>query len=91
MIYSIEYTNRFEKDVKLSIKRGLNILLLKKVICLLETGEQLPPKYKAHVLLGNYNNCWECHIKPDWLLIWSKDDNKKVITLYRTGTHSDLF
>jgi len=52
---------------------------------------KLPPKYKPHILSGNYSGHWECHIKPDWLLIWLQDDNSKTITFVRTGTHSDLF
>lgn len=91
MSYIIEYTNKISKDIKLSIKRGLDILLFKEVVSILEKGEKLPVKYKAHVLKGNYKGLWECHIQPDWLLIWEQNDKIRLITLYRTGTHSDLF
>ncbi|MGC4129045.1 MAG: type II toxin-antitoxin system YafQ family toxin [Bergeyella sp.] len=55
-----------------------------------ETGT-LPAKYKPHKLSGNYAGCWECHIKPDWLLIWKQNDNELILLLMDTGTHSDLF
>jgi len=91
MIYTIEYTNKIEKDIKLAIKRGLNISLFKTVVTMLEKGEKLPTKYKLHKLKGNYQGYWECHIQPDWLLIWEQNDTIRLITLIRTGTHSDLF
>jgi len=58
---------------------------------LLEKQGKLPAKYKPHVLKGNFKNYWECHIQPDWLLIWKQDEPIKLITLTSTGTHSDLF
>lgn len=91
MSYAIEYTNKISKDIKLSIKRGLDISLFKEVVLILEKGGKLPVKYKAHVLKGNYKGLWECHIQPDWLLIWEQNDKIRLITLYRTGSHSDLF
>lgn len=91
MIYTIEYTNKIEKDIKLAIKRGLDISLFKIVVTMLEKGEKLPAKYKLHKLKGNYQGYWECHIQPDWLLIWEQNDTIRLITLIRTGTHSDLF
>jgi mRNA interferase YafQ len=54
-------------------------------------NEVLPSKYKPHKLVGDYRDCWECHLNPDWLLIWQTDDKKNVLLLIRTGTHSDLF
>ncbi len=57
---------------------------------LVESG-CVSPKHKPHLLKGNYNDLWECHIQPDWLLIWEQDETIKLISLYRTGTHSDLF
>lgn len=91
MSYEIEYTGKIKKDIKLALKRNFDITLFKEVVKLLEKDGKLPGKYKPHVLSGNYNDCWECHIKPDWLLIWTKNETIKLITLYRTGTHSDLF
>lgn len=91
MSYTIAYTTKITKDIKLAIRRGLDISLFKEVVSILEKGEKLPDNYQPHVLKGKYQGLWECHIKPDWLLIWDKDDKGKLITLYRTGTHSDLF
>ena len=65
--------------------------LLNKTMELLRKKGELPEQYLSHKLKGNYNNRWECHLKPDWLLIWKQDDVKKEIVLERTGTHSDLF
>ncbi len=72
-------------------KRNYNFSEFKKVLSTLETEGEVPNKYKPHKLIGNYSDHWECHIKPDWLLIWFIDDENKEITLVRTGTHSDLF
>ena len=91
MNYKIISTTQFKKDYKLAIKRNFNTSLLKKVIELLANGEELPPKYKDHILSGNYENYRECHIKPDWLLIYKINNNTLILTLFRTGTHSDLF
>ena len=91
MSYRIEYTGKIKKDIKLALKRNLNIELFKEVVLLLEKNGKLPIKYKPHVLKGNYKGIWECHIQPDWLLIWEQNDEIKLISLTRTGTHSDLF
>lgn len=91
MSYQIEYTGKIKKDIKLAVKRGLNLDLFKNVIILLEKDGKLPSKYKPHLLKGNFTGYWECHIQPDWLLIWKQDDDIKLVSLTRTGTHSDLF
>lgn len=90
-MYAIRATNQFEKDLKRCKKRGLNLSLLEEVIELLSQNGSLPLKYKSHKLSGNFANCWECHIKPDWLLIWKQDDTELLLLLLNTGTHSDLF
>lgn len=90
-MYSIRTTNQFEKDLKRCKKRGLKLNLLEDVIQLLTKNGSLPSKYRSHKLSGNYENCWECHIKPDWLLVWKQDDTELVLLLLNTGTHSDLF
>ncbi len=90
-MYQIEYSNKIKKEIKLAQKRGLNIELFKDVVRLLEKNGKLPAKYKPHVLKGNYKGLWECHIQPDWLLIWEQNNAIKLIFLVRTGTHSDLF
>jgi len=91
MIYKVDYTKKYKKDYKRILKRNLNINLLKTVIKLLSNGEQLDKRYCKHVLTGRYEGLYECHIKPDWLLIYMIDEENKVITLVRTGSHSDLF
>ena len=90
-MYEIKTTTRFEKDLKLIKKREYNTKLLKEVIDILSKGEKLEEKYKDHYLQGNYSGFKECHIKPDWLLVYKIEDNVLVLTLSRTGTHSDLF
>jgi mRNA interferase YafQ len=88
-MFKLIYTNSFEKDIKTAIKRGKDLGKLKKVIELLATKNPLPTKYKDHRLIGNFVGRRECHIEPDWLLIYKV--NKDSIIFERTGTHSDLF
>ena len=90
-MYKILTTNQFEKDVKKCKKRHLDKSVLLDIIKKLQNNGELKQKYKPHKLSGNFAGFWECHIRPDWLLIWSQDDEKLLITLTRTGTHSDLF
>jgi len=85
----IERSNQFKKDVKRTLKRGKNPELLKKIIDSLVKQQPLPTKNKDHKLSGNYANYRECHIEPDWLLIYYA--SKEVLRLERTGTHADLF
>ena len=87
----IVWTARFKKDYKLAMKRNLNINLLDDIIRALSRGETLPEKNKDHELIGNWAGHRECHITGDWLLIYRIDDDVLVLTLARTGTHSDLF
>lgn len=84
----VEYTSKFKKDFKTCVKRGYNMQLLQDVIDVLRIPESLPPKNKDHNLKGNFKEYRECHIEPDWLLIYNQTD--KVLKLARTGTHSDL-
>ena len=91
MKYKIIATKRFEKDVKRCKKRNLPMDKLKKVILLLEEFGKLPSEYKPHKLSGQYAGCWECHIMPDWLLIWEQDDDELVLVMTNTGSHSDVF
>lgn len=83
------YTKRFEKDLKLAHKRGKDLEKLKTVIEMLLTGNSLPAKYRDHGLIGNYASRRECHLEPDWLLIYQP--KREEIIFERTGTHSDLF
>ena len=87
----IVWTTRFKKDYKLAIKRHLNVDLLDDIIRALSRCETLPEKYKDHELTGNWIGHRECHIQPDWLLVYRIEDDVLVLTLARTGTHSDLF
>ncbi len=82
---------RFRKELKRAERRGLNPLEVEAVIDLLRTGNPLPPKYRDHFLHGEYEGFRECHINPDWLLVYRKDNNRLILFLARTGTHSDLF
>ena len=91
MIYNLKPTTQFKKDLKICQKRGYDIELLKKVLNILKNGEPLPEKYHDHPLSGTFKNCRECHILPDWLLIYEYSNNDLIIYLTRTGTHSDLF
>ena len=89
--YTVKPTTQFKKDFKLAMKRGLKIELLEEVIAALAMGETLPEKHKDHALTGNRVEHRECHVLPGWLLIYRIEDEVLVLTLARTGTHSDLF
>ena len=75
----------------MAVRRGLDIEKLLEVVRLLRQGELLPAKHRNHLLTGDYKGYWECHITPDWLLLYEKDTVIRIISLYRTGTQSDLF
>ncbi len=87
----IVWTTKFKKDYKLAIKRHLNIDLLDDIIRILSRGEILPEQFRDHELSGNWAGHRECHIQPDWLLIYRIDDSVLVLTLVRSGTHNELF
>lgn len=91
MMYKIEVSRQYLKDLKLARKRQLNEKLLNDIIGKLAAGEPLPAKNHDHSLSGNYKGYRECHITPDWLLIYSRNETVKIVSLVRTGTHSDLF
>lgn len=84
-------SNKFKKDLKLAVKRGYDIKLLENVVNRLANEETLEPKYKDHTLSGDYSGFRECHITPDWLLVYQVINDALVLFLSRTGTHSDLF
>ena len=86
----IVWTSQFKRDYKLAIKRRRNIALLDDVIRLLADGEILPEEYNDHALTGNWLGHRECHIAPDWLLIYRLEEELLVLTLTRTGSHSDI-
>lgn len=89
--YEIKYTNQFKKDYKLAKRRNLDLSLLKNLISKLANGEPLDAQYRDHQLSGTWSEYRECHIQPDWLLIYRVENDILVLTLSRTGTHSDLF
>jgi len=87
----IRYQSNFKKDYKRVVKRGYDINLLINVIEILAEEKPLPSKYKDHSLSGDYTGCRECHITPDWLLIYQISKDELILYLTRTGTHSDVF
>lgn len=89
--YNLVLTSLFKKDLKTVKKRGYDLQLLNAVVDTLAMGLPLDEKYKDHKLIGNYQGCRECHITPDWLLIYEIAEDELILYLTRTGTHSDLF
>ena len=90
-MYSLVFTNRMKHDLKLMKKRGKNISKLEVVLDILLSGEELPVQYKDHQLKGVMQDFRECHIEPDWLLIYKKEDKEFILYATATGTHADLF
>lgn len=91
MKYTIQYSGKFKKSYKLCKRRGLDISHLETVVRLLAETGALPAKYRPHMLTGNYAGIWECHIEPDWLLLWKQNNTKLTLLLLETGSHSDIF
>ena len=91
MAYSLNYTNQFKKSLKRCQKRGFDINELSKVLSILSEKGELPENYKPHILHGKYEGIWECHIKPDWLLLREQSEKELTLILLDTGTHSDIF
>ena len=90
-MYNLRFTTRIKRNIKLMKKRGKDLEKLKTVLNLLQQGIELPAKYKDHALTGNYSGCRECHIEPDWLLVYEIINEELIIVLLTTGSHSDLF
>ena len=89
-MYTLKFTNQFKKDYKLMIKQGKDISLLDNVIEKIQKGEKLAEQYRDHELTGTYRGFRECHIQPDWLLIYFIENQIMTLTIVRTGSHSDL-
>lgn len=87
----VRYSSKFKKDFKVIVKRGYDISLFQEVLTLLIEEKTLPEKYCDHALKGDYTGHRECHITPDWLLIYKKENDMITLSLTRTGSHSDLF
>jgi mRNA interferase YafQ len=90
MVYELKKTSQFKASLKLAKKRGLDISLLEDIVEKLRTDEPLEQKHHNHELSGTFKGVWECHIKPDWLLLYFKDEDVLTLTLIDTGTHSDI-
>lgn len=90
-MYVFVYTGQFKRSLRRCVRRGLDVKLLREVLYLLQQNGDLPEEYRPHKLLGKYRDCWECHIQPDWLLVWQKKDKELCLVLIDTGTHSDIF
>ena len=88
---TIKRTTQFKRDFRRILRQGYDIAALTEVIEKLANNEPLPENYHDHELKGDWNNFRECHIKPDWLLIYRKNEQELILTLTRTGSHSDLF
>ncbi len=88
--YRIKRTSVFKKDFKNAVKSGLDIRAFEDVVGLLQRGEELPAKHKDHKLTGNWSGYRDCHITPDWVLIYQYKENELILVLARTGSHSKL-
>ena len=91
MQYELILTGKFKKSLKLAKRRGLNLELLDEVVTMLQKNIRLEEKYRDHELKGKYQGFRECHIQPDWLLIYLKENDVLTLTLVDTGSHADLF
>ena len=91
MKYDLQFTSQFKKDLKLAKKQNKDLGKLFEVIDILANGETLDAKYKDHSLTGNYRGTRECHVEPDWLLIYEIRGDVLVLMLYRLGSHSEVF
>ena len=90
-IYAVDITNNFEKSLRKSYNRNLDLDVLLKILHKLAKGEVLDRKHKMHKLKGNLAGIMECHVLPDWLLLWRQDNEQLILLLLDTGTHSDLY
>ena len=90
-MYRIRFTGEFKRQMKICERRGYDMEQLRTAIRILSLEGKLPAEYKAHKLHGDRQSQWECHIQPDWLLIWEQHDQELILIMLNTGTHSDLF
>ena len=91
MKYTVHFSTRFRKQIKLCQKRGLKMNLISEAIEILAAEGTLPQQYRPHRLTGNLKGVWECHIEPDWLMTWQQNDTELTLLFLQTGTHADLF
>lgn len=90
-MYNIKFTGEFKREMRLCKKRGYDMELIREAIRILSVDGKLPKEYLPHQLHGDRKGQWECHIQPDWLLIWEQHDKELILVMLNTGTHSDLF
>lgn len=90
-MYRIRFTGEFKRQMKLCQRRGYDMELLRTAIRILSTEGRLPDSYLPHILHGNRKGQWECHIQPDWLLVWKQEKQELTLVMLNTGTHADLF
>ena len=90
VIFELQITNQFKKSVNLSYRRNFDLQLLFEIVEFLAQDKTLPEKNCAHKLKGQYIGIWECHIKPDWILMWQEDKDTLILLLLNTATHSDF-
>lgn len=90
-MYNIKFTGEFKRDMRLCKKRGYDMELIREAIRILSVDGKLPKEYLPHQLHGDRKGQWECHIQPNWLLIWEQHDKELILVMLNTGTHSDLF
>ena len=91
MKYTIRFSGQFKKSYKLCKRRGYDMTKLQTVMRILGEKGVLPAEYRPHILSGNWAGIWECHVAPDWLLLWKRYENELTLLLLDTGTHSDVF
>lgn len=91
-MYTVDYTTQFKRAVKRCIKRGLDVNKIAELVDILRVKGSLPKQYRSHKLSGFKGGMtWECHIEPDWLLVWEQNDTHLTLLMLDTGTHADLF
>ena len=90
-MYQLDYTNRFKRSLKLCQRRGYDLTKLYEAIKILARDGRLPERFRPHLFQGNRRGQWECHIKPDWLMVWEQNDEELTLLFLQTGTHADLF
>ena len=90
-MYTIKFTGEFKRQMKMCERRGYDMQLLREAIRILATEGKLPEKYLPHQLHGDRRGQWECHIQPNWLLVWQQHNRELVLVMLNTGTHADLF
>lgn len=90
-MWELEYSGQFKKDLKKMVKRGADVELMRIALAHLANEGQVPESYRPHILSGKWQGIWECHVSPDWLLLYDISDTINLIRLVRTGTHSDMF